>query len=395
MKKSISLIRDNILNFVLVSIIFLAISALYIFKLGNLLPAFGPEEHKVIYSVYGLTGFFNHIFFLPIELVRSLLFAVFIDHGYFISRLPNALFGIICVSMFAYIIYQWHGKRTAVLTTLMFGMSAWQLHISRIASYDIMFAFSVLSLIFIDTVLRKHKTSQTIFMLSCFWLGLISTVPGMIWFVLLNFALFKDNFSIGWQNLSSVFKKIASLSLGLFPSILLLASIIMNGGFLKFLGAPNQFDGLLTIAKNFLAAPVHLFIRGPQYPEIWLDQAPVLDVFVLLTFVLGLYFYITHKEAARSKMLLLMLLLSLLLVGLGGPVSLAASFVIVLLISATGITFLLKEWLTMFPINPIARSIGIGMIIIAVAFSCAYSIRSYFVAWPNNSVTKEIFIHKK
>lgn len=395
MKKSISLIKNNTVNFILIIISILVFTFLYLYKLGSLVPAFGPSEHKIVYGIYGITGFFNHIFYLPIEIIRSILFSVFTNHGYFISRLPNVLFGLATISMFAYIVYQWHGKRTAFLSSLMLGASAWMLHVSRISSFDIMFGFAVISLIFIDTILKKYKTKQTIFYLSCLWISAIVTIPGMIWLVFLNLVLFKDEFSIGWQHLEKFSKKLFAIFLLITAPILLAISIFMHGGILKLLGLPNEFTGILLTLKNFIAAPVHLFVRGPQYPEIWLDQAPMLDVFVLLTFLLGIYFYITHKQASRSKILLSMLVATLVLVGFGGQVSLTAPFVMVFLISATGITFLLKEWLSMFPINPIARFIGISLVVIAVSFSCIYGIRSYFIAWPKNSITKQTFIYKK
>ena len=94
-------------------------------------------------------------------------------------------------------------------------------------------------------------------------------------------------------------------------------------------------------------------------------------------------------------MLLVLLLCSMFLVGLGGVVSLSAPIAILYLISATGITFLLKEWLSMFPINPIARILGIGLVTVAVLISAVYGIRSYFIAWPHNTVTKTTFIYKK
>ncbi|MEI8338431.1 MAG: hypothetical protein WCF91_00690 [bacterium] len=395
MKKTISLLKDNTSNTAIVLLLTALASCLLFFKISTLVPAFGPTEFKTATAVLGFSGFFNHIFFLPIELLRSILFGLIPSHGYALTRLPNIIFGLSSMVIFSYLIYTWHGRRTAVLATILFISSAWTLHVSRLASFDVLYTFALLSLVLINVILKKYKTSAKIFLFCGFLAGLIATIPGMIWLLIISVFMLKDEISIAWQNLNKIWYKIAFTALTTYWIPLVTFSIIENGGLLKFIGAPSHFAGYWQTLKLFIAVPVHLFIRGPEYPELWLGRAPVLDVFVLLCVLLGIYFYFQHKEAARSKMLLVLLLSSMILVGLGGAVSLSAPIAIVYLIAATGITFLLKEWLTMFPVNPLARVLGISLISVAVLMSSVYGIRSYFIAWPHNVVTKTIFIYKK
>jgi len=395
MKKSINILRENLLNtFLVVSLVVITL-ILLIYKLGSIVPAYGPTEFKTATSILGFSGFFNHIFYLPIEIIRSFLFGIFPSHGYTLTRLPNVVFGIASISIFSYLIYVWHGRRTATLATILFITSAWTLHVSRLASYDVLYTFAALSMVLINVLMKKYKTSPKIFIFCGFLSGLLATIPGIIWLLMISFFLLKDEISIAWQHLLKKWHKIIFTVFVTYWIPLVTFSIVEYGGLLKFLGAPNHFLGVWQTIKHFIAVPVHLFIRGPQYPELWLGRAPVFDVFVLLCIAIGLYFYISHKEAARSQMLLVLLLCSMFLVGLGGVVSLSAPIAILYLISATGITFLLKEWLSMFPINPIARILGIGLVTVAVLISAVYGIRSYFIAWPHNTVTKTTFIYKK
>ena len=49
------------------------------------------------------------------------------------------------------------------------------------------------------------------------------------------------------------------------------------------------------------------------------------------------------------------------LVGLGGPVGLSILVPLLYVAVATGLAYLLHEWLKVFPNNPLARGFGIGL----------------------------------
>ncbi|HMH31117.1 MAG TPA: hypothetical protein VK534_01420, partial [Methylomirabilota bacterium] len=172
---------------------------------------------------------------------------------------------------------------------------------------------------------------------------------------------------------------------------LLVIGLTRVGNLRLWLGLPAQFPGLTTLAKQFVAVPVHLFIRGPQYPELWLGRAPVLDVFTLVACLVGIYFYATKWKSMRSRSLGVMFAISLILVGLGGAVGLSIVVPLLYVGVATGIAYLLHDWLKVFPNNPLARGLGIAIIAVAVSLSCVYNLRAYFIAWPHNSITKATF----
>jgi len=67
---------------------------------------------------------------------------------------------------------------------------------------------------------------------------------------------------------------------------------------------------------------------------------------------------------------------------------------IVFIVVALGLVYLLDTWFAVFPNNPVARTVGMTMLSLAVIFACAYQLRRYFVAWPNSPDTKAVFTHK-
>jgi hypothetical protein len=195
----------------------------------------------------------------------------------------------------------------------------------------------------------------------------------------------------GWASFSAWYHRLSYVLLGLILLPLLVWRLRDVATLKLWAGIPAHFGAPLDIAKQFVAVPVHLFARGPQYPEQWLGRLPILDIFTLAACIVGIYFYLTNLKAGRSRLLFGLLLLTMLLVGLHGAVSLSLVVPVLYLFVAAGIAFLMKEWLQRFPFNPLARTIGIGFILAAVGLSCLYNLRSYYIAWPHNSVTKSTF----
>ena len=136
---------------------------------------------------------------------------------------------------------------------------------------------------------------------------------------------------------------------------------------------------------------MHLFIRGPQYSYLWLGKAPILDLLSLTACLAGIYYYAVRWQATRSKLLGVMFVIGFILVGIGGPVSLSILVPILYISIAMGIGFILKQWLQVFPINPLARGVGIGIVVFVVSISSIYNLRAYFIAWPHNTATQLTF----
>jgi uncharacterized protein YqhQ len=75
--------------------------------------------------------------------------------------------------------------------------------------------------------------------------------------------------------------------------------------------------------------------------------------------------------------------MSALLVALNGPVPLSILIPFAYILIAAGITFMLQQWFTVFPRNPVAKNIGVAIMTLAVVTTTFYHINHYYVAWPN------------
>jgi hypothetical protein len=368
-----------------------AVGFLLLYRLGSLVGGLSLGELAAASAPVGWHGIYHQPLYLPLEAVRSVVFFLFADHGQTLTRLPNVFFGLVAIASFAWLVRLWHGTRTAVLASCLFATSAWVLHVSRLASFDVLYLCAVPLLLVTYVKLQRDNSKAMVFYGSLLIWGLLLYVPGLVWLLLLNVYASRKAIAAGWRHFSRWWQRLLYLLIGIAWLPLLTNHLRQTAELKLWLGLPLQLDGPLLLLKHFVAVFWHLFVRGPLYPELWLGQAPMFDIFALVACVIGIYFYARHLQVTRSRLLAGFFLIGALLVALGGPVGLSLLVPLVYLLAATGIAYLMREWLQTFPVNPLARGLGISLIVIAVALSCTYNLRAYFVAWPHNRVTETVF----
>lgn len=391
MKKFRRWYRQNALRLFWVALIVSGLSWLYLYRLGSIPGGMSHSEILVANGQYGWHGLYQSLLYAPLNLMRSIIFFVADHHGQFLTRLPNAIFGIMSVVGFGWLLWLWHGGRTAILGTVLFATSAWTLHISRVASNDVMFLWMMVMLLVSNAMLYRHASKLwAVYTVAILWVCILF-IPGGIWLLLINAFWQRNSIKTGLQSLSNVWQRLALGALLFIPIVLLLASLLHANQWLLWLGLPSHFINPITVVHNFFAAVFHVYIRGPLLPEMWLGRLPILDVLAAICSFVGFYFYAKNFEAGRSRMLASIFVAALVLIAVGGPASISLVVPLLFGLVATGLAFILREWLKVFPINPFARSIGLGLVIVAVSFSALYNFRAYFVAWPHNPVTQVIY----
>jgi hypothetical protein len=332
---------------------------------------------------------------LPIQLLQVIFIKLFGIHRLaHLSRLPNIVLGALSIGCVTRLVYSWHGRRSAVLTGILFSCSAWTLHVSRFASNDVEYLLAVPALLLIQASIHRLKQSKLKLLLAALSLSLLLTVPGLIWCVLLSVYWVRADLVRGWRTLAVWWQRSLLVIFGLLWLPLIVIAFGTHQSVANWFGFPEQLTSSNQLFKHFVAVPLHLFGRGPQYPLLWLGKVPILDVFSLACCAVGIYFYARHFHASRSRILASFSLIGLVLIGLAGPVSLSLLVPILYIIAGTGITYLLSLWLKPFPVNPLARQLGIAVITLAVIISCLYNLRAYFIAWPNDPTTVTAFRSK-
>jgi hypothetical protein len=368
---------------------------LLLHKLGSLTGGMSAGEARTATAAVGWHGIYHDPFYLPLKLLRSVFFFISPDHGQTLTRLPNAIFGALAVAAFGWLVWLWHGTRTTLLVLLLFATSAWTLHASRLASNDVTYLWAVPTMLLIQVLLHRWGHKAVVWYASLILWGLILYIPGMVWLIILQVYSQRKLLGKVWSAFVSTGHKFLSLFTIVIFVPLLLLNLTRAGQLKEWIGLPAQLPSLAHAGKQFIGVFVHLFVRGPQYPDLWLARAPILDVFTLLCVAVGAYFYAGHRKASRSQTLGLLFIGGYILVALGGSVTLSALVPLAYVAAAAGLAYILQAWLRIFPNNPVARSLGIGLVGVAVILSCAYNLRAYFVAWPHNSTTKAVFQYRR
>lgn len=369
----------------------LVLGMLLLYRLGSLTHGLSTGEVQAATAAVGWHGIYRAPLDLPLKVIRSVVFYLFPTHDQTLTRLPNAVFGALTIVSFGWLTWLWHGRRTALLVSALFASSAWVLHVSRLASYDILYLWSTTILLLGHALLSRHTKHKYV------WYGvlaswsLILTIPGMVWFLLPEIYLQRSRIKAGWQYFRALWQRCLAIVVALLWVPLIVIDLMRQGQAVLWLGLPSHFAQPTTLIKHFFGVFVHLFIRGPEYSTLWLSRAPVLDAFTLAMAALGIYFYASRWQSGRSRLLEIMFGIGVILVALNGPVSLSVLIPVVYVAVAMGIAYLIHEWLYVFPINPLARRLGISLVTIAVAVSCLYNLRAYFVAWAHSPLTLTIF----
>ena len=374
----------------LASGLFIVIILIYLFKLGSLTTKVSPGELKVSSLPLGWHGLYKNPLYLPLNFLRSIDFYLFNNHhSIFLLRLPNVIFGLLSILSLSAIAYLWHGKKTAYFTTIMFASSAWVLHVSRLASYDVIYLWAMVSAV-LGYVLLQEYDNKLVWYYNLVILGLLTTIPGLIWLSLVMLFWQRKQLKATAIELNLGQRLLSVVLLILWLPLIIYRSSI-NHSLKQWLGLPQNFPDVLKQLKDFVAVPLHLLIRGPEIATLWLGKAPLLDVFSLALLLLGAYIYFKHRRNIRTKLLSSLLVLCVILIGLNGSVSFSLILPLAYILIAMGLNYFSFSWKKVFPFNPIAKGLGLGLIVLAILISATYNLKAYFIAWPHNPNTYSAF----
>lgn len=306
-------------------------------------------------------------------------------------RLVSAGFGLMCVGFFFYTVRHWYTVRIGLLTTLLFASSSWFLHSARLSTPLILQSSLVIALAY-GTWLKRTRTRTIATLAAVLLLVWFMYIPGFVWFVLLALVWQRKSLRMLMER-TPVWGVMMAYAIGVLLLAPLVRAFVLNPELLKsFAGLPlDSLPTPVSIVKNLLSVPEQLVFRGPDSSLLWLGRMPLLDIFSVSMLALGVYSINSKRSLDRVKVIVGGCIVGTLLVGLGGVVNIVVLLPLLFAVMAGGIALMLRQWFTVFPRNPLARSIGGGLLIIAVLLTVFYNINHYFIAWPNAPITKQTF----
>lgn len=370
-------------------VVALVVSSILGFHLGGLTKAASAPEHAYITGITSGKELLKHPVYAVHKVPVYVLFKLDVNRvaAY---RAVSALFAALAVVSCFFILREWYTTRVAVLGSWLFLSSAWLLHIGRLAIPEASYLL-LMPLLWAVVWLYTTTLRKTALVVLSFLCAASFYVPGFGWLVLMTAI---TQYKRIWEELKQVprwFRGVcaAIILVGLAP--LIWAGTQSSHELLLAAGLPDSFPHLKGLLNNFLRIPEQLFLRGPNDPVRWLGRLPLLDVFSGAMLLLGLYGLRYHFKLIRNQLLVVSSIFLTLLITLGGPLTITVLLPAMYILIGGGVAFLLQQWFTVFPRNPLARILATTLVSISVLLVSYYHITHYFIAWPQTPATKQAF----
>lgn len=379
------------------SLIVLSLAAiaylLYFHNIIHLLPGYDTHELEVYRKASNWHSIVHNPLNAPYDSIVW-IGAVLGHHSIAQARLAAGCLGIIAGLLFYTIVYRWFGFGIAFLATIMFTTSAGFLHVARLGSPQIL---QMAILLFIAAILSyprmlKKNASLTGYLFTAL-LAILLYIPGMIWVEIFGLVLIRSALTKQWRDAGPAHR---ALWFVLFAGLVapLVAAAIHTPRLLQLdTGLPATLHTLTEAPINVGKTLLGIGIHSTGNPEFFVGHAPLLNIVEVILAAMGLIYYLRRFRTPKALFLVGASILALILTSLGGMAGLALLLPLLYIFVATGLDELTGQWLGVFPRNPLARSVGIGLIVVMLSFSVLYQIRSYFVAWPHNVMTEHTFSH--
>lgn len=378
-------------SIVLYGAAFAIVASALAWQLGSLTPGYSTTEAATYQASLSLKSILDNPLNAPFLLATKTMSFVLPDT--FLSvRAVAAGFGLATLVLFATLLRVWHDRETAIIGTLLFGLSAWFLHTARLGSPEVLL-FGVFMLAVVGYWLKRTESwfALVVCMLAT---ALLLYVPGMAWFIGVGIIW-------QWKVIDRIFKKhllavtlagvamlglLVPLALALYKQHLLIK---------PWLALPHQWPNPIEMGENLLEVPVHLLIGNRPDAVTWLGNAPILDVFSLAMFVLGAYLYLRNFKLIRTSLFIGIFIVMAALMMLGSPITFSVIIPFMYLVIAAGVAYLIGQWFKVFPRNPIARASGRIILYAVLGLVITYHLTHYFVGWPDAQATHDVFFLQK
>ncbi|MEO6761265.1 MAG: hypothetical protein ABI220_02710 [Candidatus Saccharimonadales bacterium] len=356
--------------------------------LGNLVP--GYSAHEI--ATYNSSQHFRDIVAHPVNApYKIILYGVikFAPNHLIATRIVASAIGLVACILFFYLVRKWFNLRIAAFSVILLGLSSGLLHSARLGTPDVLLLAPLLlfgALIWLQRI--KRRSVALYIAAACLTAAIY--IPGFIWFELLGLIFWRKVISrelhrIYWKHLV-----IAGLLILVLLLPLIRACIIFPKTIYSVFGLPSHL-AFSQIGVNLWHALSSIGLHSYGGAEKLIGHAPLLDATQLVLLILGIFVFASRPKLSRSRLVFAVCCLSLVLISLGGPVSITLLLPTIYLFVAAGLYELLHRWLKTFPRNPFARVTGIVIVCCLIFFSVLYQARSYYVAWPHNSATKQTF----
>jgi hypothetical protein len=374
-------------------IIAAVLAAILIFQLGTHPSGLSQSEVSARVSSQDLSTILDHPINAPHNLLTYAISAAGAS-GVLSLRLSSVLFGLLFLCSFYALCKAWFGKTIGLMGAVIMAATPFFLILARQASAEVMF-FSIISIMAAYLWLLRTKSAYTLaFIALVICCALFIYTPGVIWWLAGAALVSRKKL---FDAMSEIPKTviISTLLLGVLLVVPLAVSIVKDIDILKSIAlVPGHLRTPLEIVKSTGWMAIALLAKAPYRHNLILGQLPLLNFVQVAFLFFGIY---AMWSAARGKALALAagVVFGIVAAGINDNLSLLAFSVASLLVFVVaGLRYLYIEWRSVFPRNPLAKSVALALMCGVVVAHLLFGLRYSLVAWPQAESTKTVYVLK-
>lgn len=361
---------------------------IYAWKLNRLLPGYSSNELSSINQSTSLHSIWANPIDAPYKILAYL--GHLILHNQVGIRIAGLIWAAIFICSFYLIASRWFGKMVGALSTLVLATTPVFIIAARSATPMIM-AASLLPVAAVMLAIPKSEKPERLFYLLAISAGISIYHPGLIWLLILLLILDRKAIMSAIKRLG-LFSRFASVLTILASTAPLVYRFIVNPSFIKtFLALPQHWPNVIAILKNFIWGWLSLVWRAPYHVEWIIGRLSFFSVIEVALVVMGIFAMLRH---ARSKALAIVVFcgLGILVEAINGNLTFVVAVIpAILIFTAAGIRFLYYEWNSVFPFNPVPRSVANFAILAVLFVQILWGVRYALIAWPLSPATTHAY----
>lgn len=367
------------------------IFGLFLWRLGSLTPGISPDEKSAALASQSLqtiqdmpiNGFFKIFQYALGQTNLSTSVSL---------RLVSVIFAVIIIACFYTMVRTWFGRTVGLFSTFLLLGTPLLLVAARQATAEIMYLSPVILMATYYWLLRTEKSYKSAWLL-LFVVGASSLyVPGLIWFVVAGTIVAR----------ARLFKALKKM-----PSLLTLGAIVIAATILAPLARavykdpailrtlallPDLRPEALVALKSIGLMALGLVWQVPYHQPLMLERLPVLNVVAIALGIFGLYAMWTNARA-KTYALLSTVGFGIVAAGLNkNPTLLIITLPAVTVFAAAGLRYLHVEWTSIFPRNPLPRTLALILMLALISVHMLFGVRYALVAWPRNVDTTNLYM---
>lgn len=356
-------------------------------------PGLGEAEYSSRQNSQSLNQIISRGLNAPYNLVQHTLLNVISDDLWAV-RLASVFFALLIFTFLFLLLRSWFGSTIAIFAGLIFITTPWVVNIARTGTPNITYLWMIVPLASFIMMERSKTKAGTWWVILCATAALGIYIPGFFWLLLIGALATGRPILKTTSRINSLFL-IAGMALGALLVIPLFLSLAFEPSRIKqLLLMPTTLDPTIEILKSAAWAVSSLFWVARSGVDIGIGRLPVLNILQIVLTVFGVYALSTRARNI-TYVLLGVLFFSILASGINNnSYYLIFGLPAIAVLIGAGLRYLYIEWRRIFPLNPFAYALAIGLISLVTGTHILYGARYSLIAWPHTAETKNTYVLK-